>query len=165
MIVGGLKLIDPRPISYLGVNPSTRRAFSVILLVSAALFVSFAFYVVHELKAGVLFLLIFLIGQVGQLISALVPIGSHTVIGQIHTTAAFTLAFSFPLLILAFTLSRLHSPFRRLYAILLAFELITFTVGIGSFIFTRGAAPLSEIFAAIGFHVWIIVITLRTTSD
>ncbi len=159
MFVGHLKLIDPRPVSYLGVNPSTQVAFSGVLLVSAVLFVGFAFYLAMRLRAGFLFLLFFLVGQIGQVISGLVPIGSETRFGQIHTPAAFTLAFSFPLLITAFTISQLKSPGRRLYMFLLSFELITFTIGIGSFIFTKGVAPLSEILAAIGFHIWIIVVT------
>ncbi len=156
MLAGNLSLIDPRPISYLGLNPSTATAFTGILLLSAGLFTGFAFYIAHAYRTNFWFLFFFLTGQAGQVIAALVPISSETDLGQIHTPAAFTLAFSFPLLIAAFTLSQKRVQYRKLYCWLLVFELVTFAIGIGSFIFTRGAAPLGEIVTALGFHIWII---------
>ena len=166
MRVAHLKLLDTRPISFLGAHPSTGTAFSVMLVVSSTLFVVSAFYIKQIFHQGVWFLLVFLIGQMGQIIAALVPITSQTSLGHVHTPAAFTLAFSFPLLIFIFTMSQLKSNYRMLYICLLVFELITFAIGINLFIFTHGLAPFSEMLAAIGFHVWLIVLaTLKPTAS
>ncbi len=152
-----LGFIDTRPISYLGVDPSTSTLFSASLLVSAMLFICFALYAQRMFRVQKRFLWYFIIGQIGQIITALVPYnGSNKII---HTVAGFTLAFSLPLLIQQFVASQKNSHYRELYKGLLWFEFITFGSGISLFIFTSSLAPLGEILAAIGFHLWIIAVT------
>ncbi len=156
----GLGLVDSRPISYLGVDPLTSQLFSFSLLLSAFLFIHFAFYVRHTYKLKNRFLLYFLIGQAGQIIAAVTPFGKASNYKLVHTIAAFTLAFSLPLLINAFAYAQKNSSHFVLYKRLLRLEQLTFIVGIGLFTFTEGVAPLGEALPAIGFHVWIIAITI-----
>jgi hypothetical protein len=154
----GLGLIGDDPISYLGSIPLTARTFSGILLVSSMLFTGFAFYTWRTFSAGPLFLAFFIIGQVGQAIAALAEIGEQSSLAVVHTSAAYALGFSFPLLVWQFTRTQTKSRHYHLFLKLLVFELVTFTVGMGAFIFTKGYAPISEILVAIGFHIWILVL-------
>lgn len=155
-----LGLIDSRPISYLGVNASTAALFSGSLLLSSFLFICFAYYVKHSFHIRNRFMVYFLVGQVGQIIAAVVPYGSHSRYRAVHTVAAFTLAFSLPLLIRQFALSQSKSKHAQTYIKLLRFEQLSFIVGIGLFIFTKGIAPLGEALPTIGFHVWIIAVSI-----
>lgn len=155
----GLGLIDSRPISHLGVDPESALIFSASLLASSFLFVNFGFYVRRTFNVTNKFLLYLLIGQAGQIIVATAPYGMNSQYRRIHTVAAFALAFSLPLLIRAFARSQVRSPYAVLYMWLFRFELVTFAIGMSLFIFTKGIAPLGEALPAIGYHVWIIVIT------
>ncbi len=159
MLVTGLGLIDSRPISYLGIDPLSKMLFASSLLISAFLFINFGFYVKRTFKVINRFMTYFLIGQFCQVVVALVPyrMGYSR---SIHTVAAFALAITLPLLIRAFARSQASSPHRRLYVRLLRFEQITFVIGMGLFIFTKGIAPLGEALPAAGFHVWIIAVTI-----
>lgn len=155
----GLGFIDNRPISYLGVDPASSMLFSVSLLASAFLFFGFGFYVRQAFGVKNRFLPYLIIGQMGQIIAAIAPYGMQSQYKRIHTVAAFTLAFSLPFLIRAFARSQNKSRYRNIYSGLLRLEEIAFIVGIGLFVFTKGIAPLGEALPAIGFHVWIIVVT------
>lgn len=159
MRIAGLGIIDARPISYLGVDAQTAVLFSGSLLISAFLFVNFAFYVRREFKVRGRFLMYFLIGQTGQVIAAISPYGSNSKFKTIHTVAAFILAFSLPLLIQSFTASQTGHSRHQLFVWLLRLEQLTFVIGIGLFVFTKGIAPLGEALPAIGFHAWIIALT------
>lgn len=156
----GLGLIDTRPLSYLGVNPSTARIFSIGLLLSAAAYICFALYVYKYFHPGRKFLMYFLGGQAGQITAALVPYGDNSRYRLIHTIAAFALAFSLPLLIRAFARSQTGAVHHHLFKRLFYFELMLFVVGMGIFTQTHGIAPLGEALPAIGFHVWIGFITV-----
>ncbi len=105
------------------------------------------------------FMLYFLIGQAGQVIAAITPYGNKSNFKLIHTVAAFTLAFSLPLLIRQFAISQSGKRHHKLYLSLLRLEQLAFLIGIGLFVFTKGIAPLGEALPAIGFHIWIIVVT------
>ncbi len=161
---GHVGLVDSRPLSYLGVNPSTAQLFSVGLLASSALFICFAFYVMHAYRTNNRFLVYFLIGQVGQIIAAVTPYGQKSGYRLIHTLAAYTLAFSLPFLIREFARSQKSGHYHRLYRQLTILEIIAFVIGIGIFTTTHGIAPLGEALPAIGFHVWIIAVTLTTPA-
>ncbi len=156
----GLKLVDSRPISYLGVDPMSATLFSVGLIVSAVLFTIFGLYVRKNFAVKNRFLMYLLIGQAGQIITAISPYGMQSEYKLIHTIAAFTLALSLPPLIRSFAHSQTHDSHSKIYDGLYRFELVTFFIGMGLFIFTKGIAPIGEALPAIGFHVWIIVITI-----
>lgn len=154
-----LGLIDPRPLSFLGIYPSTSVLFSSSLLISSFLFVNFAFYIKRAFAVNNRFIIYFLIGQVGQVITAVTPFGKDSPYKLVHTIAAFTLAISLPLLIRQFALSQKGTDRHILYVGLLRFEQLTFVVGIGLFVLTTGIAPLGEALPAIGFHIWILALT------
>lgn len=156
----GLGLVDPRPISYLGVDPKSAVLFSTSLLVSALLFVSFGYYVKRHFHVNNRFLTYLLIGQAGQAVAAVAPYGKNSPYKMLHTIAAFVLAFSLPFLIRQFALSQVGKPYHQKYVWLLKFEQIMFVIGIGLFIFTKGIAPIGEAMPTIGFHLWILVVTV-----
>lgn len=157
MLLAGLKVADKRPISYLGTNPHSAWLFSGSLIVSAILFLTFGLYLKTVYQLSSRFSEYLVIGQLGQIVAALVPyIGNFR---PVHTLAAFTLAFSLPLLINQFTIAQLKAPHYQIYRRLLWCEQITFVVGIGIFVFTRGIAPIGEALPAIGFDIWIITVT------
>lgn len=155
----GLGLFDDRPISFLGTDPASRLLFSGSLIISAFLLINYAYYVRREFAVKNKFFRYFVIGQICQIILALSPYGERTVSGVIHLIAAFTLAFSLPLLIKQFTISQQDKKHHQLYQYLLRIEQVSFIFGMGLFIFTRGLAPLGEAMPAIGFHLWILVVT------
>lgn len=156
----GLSLVDVRPISYLGVLPDTAWLFSGGLLVSAGLFIAFAYYVRRHFRVYNRFLTYFLIGMTGQIVAAIIPYGEQSDLRLVHTVAAYFLAFSLPLLIQQFKQSQLRSPKLPIYQWLLYLEGVAFVVGLGLFIFTKGIAPLGEALPAMGFHLWIITVSI-----
>lgn len=160
----GLGFIDSRPISYLGIDPATARLFSVSLVVSAVLFISFGYYIRRTYHIQNKFLGYLIIGQIGQIIAAVTPYGHRQPFKFIHTIAAFVLAFTLLFLIREFTHSQNKNRFRTIYSSLFTIEKITFVVGIGLFIFTKGIAPLGEALPATGFHIWIITITILSNA-
>lgn len=155
----GLHFIDPRPISYLGVDPQSAKLFSGTLILSAIFFVWFGIYIKRTFQVKGRFLLYLVIGQIGQIIAAIAPYGKDSAYRLLHTIAAFTLAFSLPFLIGSFASSQRSSRHYSTYKWLFRFELVAFVVGIGLFIFTKGIAPLGEALPALGFHIWIIAVT------
>jgi hypothetical protein len=165
MIIANLKLIDIRPISYLGVAPKTSVLFSLTLLINSFLFVNFAFFVRRRFNIRNNFLLYFLIGETGQVIVAIAPYGTNSPYKLLHTISAFVLAFSLPFLIREFYLSQKKSRFAKLYLNLLKVEILTFVVGIGAFVFTNGVAPLGEALPTMGFHLWIVVVSVIAITN
>lgn len=160
-----LGLIDVRPISFLGIFPPTSKIFSSGLLISSTFFIIFAFWVAKTYSVKNKFLAFFLLGQIGQVLVAILPYGMESNYKIAHTVAAFALAFSLPFLIFQFYRSQIGKPHYAQYRALFYFELITFLVGMGIFTLTEGIAPLGEALPAIGFHIWIIIVTknsLRT---
>lgn len=160
-----LGLVDNRPLSHLGVDPLSSMLFSTGLVISSALFIKFALYIMATHRANSRFFIYFLIGQAGQIIVAIAPYGMNSSYRLIHTIAAFTLAFSLPLLIREFARSQGDSQYQPLYRTLFMLELVMFVVGMGIFTMTRGIAPMGEILPAVGFHIWIIVVTLTATGN
>jgi hypothetical protein len=156
----GLGLVDERPISYLGVAPETSVLFSLTLLTSATLFLMFGYFVKRVLQGSRKFWAFLIIGQIGQLIAAVVPYGDNSQYRLIHTLAAYTLAFSLPLHMWEFTRSQERKPHHQLYTRLFYLELVLFIIGIGIFSFTEGIAPLGEAMPTLGFHAWIIALTI-----
>jgi len=164
MVRANLGLVDTRPLSYLGVDPSSASLFSSGLIISALLFIAFGVHVRKYFNVRSRFLTFLLIGQAGQLIAAIAPYGEQSQFKLLHTVAAFVLAFSLPVLIRSFAYSQTHTSQFKLYLWLYRFELLTFVIGIGLFIFTSGIAPIGEALPAIGFHVWIIALTFLSRT-
>ncbi len=158
----GLRLIDPRPISYLGINPRTSLLFTTSLLTSAILFTCFGFYLRNTLRISNLFIYFLVFGQIGQAIAAIIPYGGNYKFT--HTLAAYALAFSLPFVIQQFYASQRRAPRAKVYGNLLRLEVCAFVLGIAVFSFTKGIAPIGEALPAIGFHVWIIVVTFTITN-
>lgn len=159
MLRTGLGLFDIRPISYLGTDPASAALFTYGLLVSAVLFIVFGHFVKTNFKVKNRFFLYLVIGQFGQITAALFKFEGHGYSHLTHTIAAFVLAFSLPLLTLKFYQSQSETAHYNLFRNLYRFELLTFVVGIGLFVFTKGIAPLGEILPTIGFHTWIVALT------
>ncbi len=161
----GLGLIDDRPISSLGVNHESRFLFTWGLIGSALLFTTFAYYIKDAFHTNQKFVVYFLIGQVGQVVAAIVPYGQNNPYRIIHTVAAFILAFSLPFLIYEFAKSQKRDRSKQIFTRSVYFELLLFSVGIGLFIFTSGIAPLGQALPAIGFHIWIFIVTYYALTD
>ncbi len=160
-----LGLLDSRPISYLGVNTASRSVFSLCLILSALLFFAFGYYINSKFKIKNKFLLYFTIGQIAQIIAAVVPDTNNSPYKIVHTVAAFILAISLPFLIREFARSQSGKRRSKIYNRLSHLEQLTFVIGIGLFIFTSGVAPLGEALPAVGFHIWIIVLTFLILID
>jgi hypothetical membrane protein len=161
MYRAGLDLISNRPISYLGVYAPTKLLFSFALISSALLFMVFAIYIYRLYKVRNKYLAYFLIGLLGQCMTALIPDSSGSP-RTVHVIAAFTLAFSQPLLMREFLLSLNNNAHRKLFLSLLRLDYLFFIVGIGLFIFVHGVAPLGEALPTVGFDIWVIVLTIIT---
>lgn len=154
-----LGLIDPRPISYLGLYPETRLLFSSGLIVSSMLFIMFGYYIKRLFNVKNRFLIYLITGQIAQIVVAIIPDTARTRGKVVHTIAGFTLAFSLPFLIRAFAASQSKSKYHRLYRRLYRLEQGALTVGLAVFIFTKGVAPLGEALPTVGFHVWVLALT------
>lgn len=160
-----LAFVDSRPLSYLGVDSKTAVIFSLSLLLSSGMFINFGYSVRKLFGVRNRFLLYFLVGQGGQIVAAVAPYGDNSRYRLVHTMAAFMLAFSLPLLIREFSVSQAKTQHAILYRNLVRFEQFTFVVGMGLFIFTKGIAPLGEALPALGFHLWIIVVTIIAMKE
>jgi hypothetical membrane protein len=155
-----LGLIDPRPISYLGLYSNTKLIFSVSLIVSALLFIIFGLYVARIYRVRRLFLACYIIGQICQIIVAVIPDRSGSSLKIVHTVAGFTLAVSLPFLMRELVYQKHRRSFdRRLFVILYRLEQIMFVIGIGLFVSVKGIAPLGEALPTIGFDSWVLCTT------
>lgn len=157
MLRAGLGVVDDRPLSYLGTDPRGIVLFRVGLLVAAVLFSAFAVAVARGLSRPAGFLALFLVGQVGQVVVALVSIDgpSHVV----HTTAGIVLGLSLPLLMWRFAAGQPGGPWRRMAYRLVGLEVAACVAGAA--LSMAGAAVVAEVLPATGFHLWIILVGLR----
>ncbi|MDQ6837242.1 MAG: DUF998 domain-containing protein [Actinomycetota bacterium] len=161
----GLDPVGARPISYLGTDPETALVFRSGLIVAAVLMAGFSWFVFGRFGARRSFLAAFLIGLVGQVVAAVVllsgPGASHTV----HTVGGLVLGASLPILMWRFAAGiPPGSPRRhRVEAYGLCWvELGACLVGVGLSASMR--APLAEIVPALAFHLWVVVITIWSTT-
>ena len=149
-----LPLIGSKPLSALGTMPESALLFNTSVSVSA-LFFSVYFYRLyrrHRLPAQ--FALVAFINVAAQF---LVGIFSYEGREQIiHTSAAFTWAFSIPILMRIFYL---HARIRPSILFLRA-EYAAVFIGIGLFVFTEGIAPLAEMLPALPYHAWIMTMAV-----
>jgi len=155
-----LPLLGIRPLSSLGVIPSSSVYFSTGLIIAAVLILVFAHKLRGFYELSGWFFPVVLIGQVGQIISAVVPFGGDQPARAIHTIAAFVLAFSIPVALGIFYRSLPIGNFRTIAYRLFVLELAAFSLGIGFFVLVGKAAPISQALPAVAFHMWLITTNL-----
>ncbi|MGI9022615.1 MAG: DUF998 domain-containing protein [Acidimicrobiales bacterium] len=158
MYLAGLGFLDERPVSYLGTDPRTTLLFRGGLVVAALLVAGFAFYIRDRFRAPDSFLAATLIGLVGQIVAALVPLEGHGIGRDVHVVGGIVLGLSLPVLMWRFAAG--PEPGRRRVAsyALCWLEVAACVVGIG--LSMSGKAPIAEIVPALGFHLWIVVVTV-----
>lgn len=160
IIVADLPLLGIRPLSSLGVIPSSSVYFSVGLITSAILILIFTLKLNALYKPSGWFFIVVLIGQVGQIMSAIVPFGGNQPARAIHTIAAFVLAFSVPVVLGIFYRSLPDGSFRLIAYRLFVLELAAFILGIGFFVLVGKAAPVAQGIPAVVFHAWLVTTNL-----
>ncbi len=163
MAVTGLGLRDERPISYLGTVPETAQLFRMGLVVAAALLAAFSLFLRSVENASVTFLAASLIGLVGQVVVAVVPLSGPGSASPFHTAGGLVLGASLPVLMWRFAASRPPGEWRRTAYRLCWLEVAACAVGI--LLSRSGRAATAEILPALGFHLWIAVVTVRSNSS
>lgn len=157
MLRADLGVADDRPLSYLGTDPRGIVLFRVGLLVAAVLFSVFALAVARDLARPASFLALFLGGQLGQVVVALVPIDGPS--SGVHSTAGIALGLSLPLLMWRYAAGLPAGPRRRLAYRLMVLEVAACVAGVA--LSMAGAAVVAEVLPATGFHLWVILVGLR----
>lgn len=157
-----LGFLDARPISYLGTIPETVRLFQVGLVVAAALLTAFAVFVRQAFPVPPSFLLAFLIGQAGQVVTALVPISDPDPAHAVHNIAGIILGLSLPVLMWCFAAGQPAGLWRTTASRLAALETVACVAGVA--LSASGLALLAEVLPAVAFHLWIAVVTAATTA-
>lgn len=155
----GLSVVDREPLSILGTIPSTRPLFVGGLLAAAMLFVVFAFVVHAKMRLPSSFLIVFVLAMAGQVVVALVPIDGAGARHGVHTMAGLVLGGCLPVLMWRFAAGQEAGRWRRAAISLVGLEFVGTVVGIALSRSMR--APLAEVAAAFGFHVWTIVVTAQ----
>ena len=161
----GLGFSDERPVSYLGTDTRSTLLFRAGLIVGAVLVAGFAWFVWDRFHSLDSFLVVTLIGLVGQVVAAVVPLSDAAygplpggVARDVHVAGGLVLGASLPLLMWRFAAGQ--SPGRRRarsYA-LCGLEVAACVAGV---VLSRGGrAPIAEIVPAWGFHLWIVVVTI-----
>ncbi len=161
MRLAGLSFFSSLPLSKLGVSKRSDFIFGATLIISAVLLMLFCLYLNKTFRVGRKFTVVFMIGQVAQIVAALVPYGGAS--KNIHSVAAFVLAFSLPILIWLFAKTQ-TGRLRKLANKLFWVELAFFIVGIGTFVLTNKVAPLAQALPAVGFHIWLIALAIYEPS-
>lgn len=155
-----LNLFGNNPLSYLGTDDRSAFLFSFGLISAALALLLFAQYLKDVFVITKSFLIALYVGQIGQIIAALVHFGGEQPDRTIHTVAALTLAFSIPIALWRFATAQKSSRVRRIAYALFWLELTGFIIGIGLFSFVINGAPIGQIMPAIGFHAWILYFSL-----
>lgn len=157
-LLTGFDLFGERPLSYLGTRQPSAVLFSGGLLGGAVALVAFHRHVRSRYPVTTLFSAALLVGLVGQVVAALVPIGGNGVGHQVHTRAALVLGASLPLLMWRFAASQPAGAWRRRCYGLFWAEMVA--VGVGLHLSARMVAPVAEILPAAVFHLWIVAVTV-----
>lgn len=155
----GLGVADDRPISYLGTDTRSMVLFRGGLMVATVLLVGFAWAVHRRLPRATGFLAVFLIGMAGQAVVATVSIAGEGVSHAIHTTGGIILGLSLPVLMWRFAAAQPPGRWRRQTYALMWLEVAGVVVGVA--LSNAGRAVVAEVVPAVGFHLWIIVVTLQ----
>ena len=152
-------LLGERPLSYLAHRPAAGELFSGGLVVAAVLFVCFHGYVRTRYPVGTLFSVAMLVAMAGQFVAGVVPIGGTGVAGRLHVTSALVLGALIPVLMWRFAACQPLGPWRRRCYGLFWLEGVACVAGVA--LSQRHVAPLAEILPAMGFHAWVVAVTLH----
>jgi hypothetical protein len=159
MLRAGLGVADDRPISYLGTDSRTVMLFRGGLLVATVLLVGFAWAVNRRLARPTGFLGVFLVGMTGQAVVATVSIAGEGASHAIHTTSGIVLGLSLPVLMWRFAAAQTPGRWRRQSYGLMWLEAASVVAGIA--LSRAHRAVIAEVLPAAGFHLWIIVVSVR----
>ncbi len=162
-LLTGFDVVGEDPVSYLGTGGSGAPLFTIGLLTSAVLLVAFHQFVRSRYAVGPGFSLFMLVGLVGQMVAAFVPIGGDPAVHRIHTTSALVLGVSLPLLMWRFAAGQAPGVWRRLAYRLFFAEVVACAGGL--YLSARGVAPVAEILPAAVFHVWVFMVTFSAAAD
>lgn len=154
-----LDLFGKDPLSSLGIVPASAHYFSIGLILAAVSILVFSLYLSHVYKITKSFMAALFIGQLGQIVAALSPYGGQQPAKLIHTYAAFTLAFSIPVLMWRFAVAQKSATLRRRAYLLMWSEIAAFIIGIGTFIILKKGAPIGQALPAVAFHIWILFVS------
>lgn len=160
---GGLGFFDHRPISYLGTDHRTKTLFEVGLVGAAALMAGFALFVWRQFRAPLSFLAAFLIGLVGQVVAALIPIAGGGTPHRVHVVGGLVLGGSLPVLMWRFAAGLRAGPQRWVAYGCFWLEVMACVGGV--LLSKAMRAPVAEIVPAVGFHLWVGVVTVWTASQ
>lgn len=159
MYLTGLGWADDRPISYLGTDGRSQALFRAGLLVATVLLGGFAWALGRRLPQPAGFLSVFLVGQAGQAVVAVVSIAGHGTGHAVHTAAGIILGLSLPVLMWRFAAGQPERRWRRLSEAFMWSEVAACAVGVA--LSRAHRATIAEAVPAGGFHFWIIVVTVR----
>lgn len=162
LLRANLSIFGQEPLSSLGVSPSSATYFSIGLILAAISTFIFGYYINRVFTVPRSFNFALIIGQLGQVIAALVPFGGEQPAREIHTYAAFTLAFSLPVLMWRFAVTQKSLILRGQAYWLMWLEIAAFIIGIGTFVLIRKGAPFGQMLPAIGFHIWLVFVSLKS---
>lgn len=160
MAVTGLRLLDHRPISYLGTDDRTVLVFRVGLMVAAGLVAAFSFHVRSVFPAPPSFLVAALLGLVGQVVAAIVPLSGPGAAPAVHTAGGLALGLSLPVLMWRFASGQPPGRWRVVAYRLFWLEAAAALAGV--LLSRAGRATLAEVLPALAFHLWIAVVTARS---
>ena len=147
-----------RAISYLGTDTRTMALFRGGLLVATVLLLGFAWAVKRSLARPTGFFGVFLVGMAGQAVVATVSIAGEGASHAAHTTGGIVLGLSLPLFIWRFAAGQPPGRWRRQSYGLLWLEVVAVVAGVA--LSRVHLAVVAEVLPAVGFHLWIIVVTV-----
>lgn len=161
MALTGLGFSDKEPLSYLGTDSRSAWLFTSGLLVAAILLAAFYVFAQWWYACSRNFLIVGLVGLVGQVVAAVVPLSGHGETWHtVHATGGIVVGLSLPLLMWRFAASQVPGAWRNLSYVMYWLEVIACIVGV---MLSRSMrAPIAEIVPGAGYHLWIIVVTVRS---
>jgi len=162
MALTDLRFLDSRPISYLGTDDRTVVLFRVGLLVAAGLLAAFSFFLRSTFSATPSFLVASLVGLVGQVVAAVVPLSGAGAASAVHTAGGLVLGISLPVLMWRFAAGLPRGGWRDTAYRLCWLEVAACVAGV--LLSRAGRATIAEIVPALGFHLWIGIVTARSSG-
>ena len=156
--LAGFDLLGHRPLSHLGVRPSSDLLFSAGLAAAAVLFIAFHGYVRWRFPTSLGFSVAMVGGMAAQVVAAFVPVEGSALDHRVHTVSALALGASLPLFMWRFAAAQPAGPLRRTAVRLAKAEVAACVLGV--WLSRGGVAPLAEIVPAAVFHAWVAVLTL-----
>lgn len=155
----GLDLLGDLPVSHLGTDPRSAWLFRGGLILAAGLMAGFSWFVFDWFSAPRTFLGAFLIGLVGQVVAAAVPLSGVGASHAVHTAGGLVLGASLPVLMWRFAAGLPSGRRRRAesYALFWA-EIAACIAGIA--LSSSMKAPIAEIVPAVGFDLWVIAVSI-----